>query len=121
MKIAFWMWLALVVAGPVTVLAQGPGACAEDVQKFCKDVQRGQGRVRACLKQHENELSDACKRQISAARTRSGACAADIQKFCRDIEPGRGAIRACLSAHLEELTPECKAQVSRRGGARRRR
>ena len=36
-------------------------ACKPDVEKFCSDVKPGEGRVMVCLRQHESELSDACK------------------------------------------------------------
>ncbi len=36
-------------------------ACQPDVDKFCSSVAAGGGRVMQCLKQHESELSDACK------------------------------------------------------------
>jgi Cysteine rich repeat len=36
-------------------------ACKPDVDKFCSSVAAGGGRVMECLKQHESELSDACK------------------------------------------------------------
>lgn len=131
--LAVWVLLALAVGGPLVGQGQGQeqakergpklaqGSCAEDAKKLCPGVERGQGRMRACLKQHEGELSEACKQQITVARTRSGACAGDIERLCSQIEPGKGAIRACLSEHLDELSPECKAQVGSRGGKRRRR
>jgi hypothetical protein len=37
------------------------GACAEDTAKFCKDVKPGEGRIAACLKEHEKELSQVCR------------------------------------------------------------
>jgi Cysteine rich repeat len=36
-------------------------ACKPDVDKFCAGVAEGGGRIMQCLKQHESELSDACK------------------------------------------------------------
>jgi len=36
-------------------------ACRDDQRKFCKDVKPGEGRIRDCMKQHESELSDACR------------------------------------------------------------
>jgi len=39
--------------------AKGP--CAEDVKKLCSDVEKGEGRVIKCLKEHEAQLSEACK------------------------------------------------------------
>lgn len=43
------------------------GPCKADVQKLCPDVKPGQGRIRACMKEHKDQLSDACK---SAIKTR---------------------------------------------------
>lgn len=39
-------------------------ACHDDVLKFCKGIRPGQGRVAACLKSHEAELSPACKQEF---------------------------------------------------------
>lgn len=39
---------------------KGKGPCAADAAKFCKDVKPGEGRIAACLKEHEKELSQAC-------------------------------------------------------------
>jgi hypothetical protein len=42
------------------------GPCTLDKRKFCKDVIAAQGDVNACLKQHESELSKACKAKTQA-------------------------------------------------------
>lgn len=49
---------------------QGP--CADDVAKFCKDVKPGEGRVAACLKEHEKELSQACRDRKALAAEKKG-------------------------------------------------
>lgn len=36
-------------------------ACGPDIQKFCKDVKVGGGRIAACLHSHQQDLSDSCK------------------------------------------------------------
>lgn len=36
------------------------GACKTDYEKFCKDVQPGQGRIINCLKANEAKLSPEC-------------------------------------------------------------
>lgn len=36
-------------------------ACKNDVQKYCKGTEAGNGGIISCLKQHEDELSSSCK------------------------------------------------------------
>jgi hypothetical protein len=43
-------------------------ACKDDMQKLCAGVQRGGGRIIQCMKQHEAELSPACKAQMDQHR-----------------------------------------------------
>ena len=45
-------------------------ACHNDVQRFCEDVAPGEGRIAQCLKQHQSELSTACKSEVAQARPR---------------------------------------------------
>jgi hypothetical protein len=51
-------------AVPPQALADARAACAADVQKLCAGVQPGGGRIIACLKQHQAEVSDGCKQAI---------------------------------------------------------
>lgn len=49
--------------------------CRPDVQQYCSSVQRGGGRILACLRSHEQELGAACRQamaRISAMRTGAG-------------------------------------------------
>ena len=55
MKTALAIILMAAVATPGVLRADG--ACKADVQKFCSDVQEGQGRIIACLKAHGPDLS----------------------------------------------------------------
>ena len=43
-------------------------ACTGDVEKFCKDVQPGGGRILKCLREHAQELSPACGQEIEKTR-----------------------------------------------------
>ncbi len=43
-------------------LAEAQQACSGDMEKYCKDVKPGEGRIIRCLREHMQELSAACKR-----------------------------------------------------------
>ncbi len=53
-------------------------ACAGDVQKLCANVPAGGGRILACLKQNQDQVSDGCKQAIAKAmgQANGGAAAA---------------------------------------------
>jgi Cysteine rich repeat len=36
-------------------------ACKPDIRQFCSQVPPGQGRIKACMKDHIQELSEPCK------------------------------------------------------------
>lgn len=87
------------------------GNCKADIEKFCKNVQPGQGRIVQCMKQHENELSHACKEQLEAEREKEQdfvkACKPDAEKFCKNVKPGQGRVVRCLKQHQTELSANC--------------
>ncbi|HUL94201.1 MAG TPA: cysteine rich repeat-containing protein [Burkholderiales bacterium] len=43
-------------------------ACEEDIHFLCDGIQPGGGRIAACLKQSESEVSPGCKARIAAAK-----------------------------------------------------
>lgn len=93
-------------------------ACAADVDKFCKDVPRGHGRIAVCLNEHTNDLSAACKPVAQDIATKMNEpmqmhadCAADVQKLCSDVPAGSGRTGYCLGEHTTELSPACKKHM----------
>jgi hypothetical protein len=92
--------------------------CSKDITKFCKDVQKGGGRIADCLKKHQNDLSAACKDHMAKKEERrkqsaelSQGCKADVAKLCKDVKPGGGRIRKCLDEHNSELSAQCKKDL----------
>lgn len=43
-------------------------ACKADIEKLCPDVKPGDGKIKACIKEHRKELSSECKKELSEAR-----------------------------------------------------
>ena len=89
--------------------------CMEELEKFCKDVKPGEGRIIKCLQDHDSELSAVCRDKVQSIMKRleeaKQACAPDIGKFCADVVPGGGRLIKCLTPHFDELTPTCKEKA----------
>jgi hypothetical protein len=113
----FFVTLGLILPTGVGALAQGTGACAGDIEKFCPGVQQGEGRIAKCMAQHKEELSPGCKARLAAvAKQLKGvqkACEDDIMAFCEDVKPGGGRIVQCLKANEAKLSPQCKASAAK--------
>jgi hypothetical protein len=93
------------------VRAENASPCAEDITKLCNGVQHGGGRIMNCLKEHEQELSAACKehqaKMVKMLKNVPQACQDDVEQFCRQIRPvGRRIIR-CLKQNETILSTEC--------------
>jgi hypothetical protein len=65
---------AILLLSTSTAMAQmRPGAravlqaCKPDIARFCSQVQPGQGRIKACMKEHIHELSEPCKEGLFQA------------------------------------------------------
>ena len=87
--------------------------CADDIEKYCKEIKPGGGRIMNCLKAHEAELSASCRGKIrelqGIIKDCEQACAGDIAQFCKDVQPGGGRIMKCLRERDKELSPSCSA------------
>ena len=59
---------------PGSVHAQGgPLAyCKEDAARLCPGVTPGGGKLIGCLKQHQNQVSVGCAKELKAVKTKMG-------------------------------------------------
>jgi hypothetical protein len=58
--------VALMIVLLVPAAAMAKADCAEDKEKFCKEVIAAKGKVGACLNEHKAELSESCKAKLEA-------------------------------------------------------
>ncbi|HZJ55728.1 MAG TPA: cysteine rich repeat-containing protein [Myxococcaceae bacterium] len=110
------LWSTLLGAGFLLatplVFAQGlePGKpCKADLAKLCPGVEPGHGRILACLEGKTDQLSQACKDDVSKKLTAFyKACKADTDKLCASVERGEGRVMQCLKDNETSLSPSCK-------------
>ena len=111
------------IAGLVVLLAVPVAAaehpCKDDAERLCKGVEPGQGRILQCLKQHEADLSPACKQKRDSFRERMEeirtACEDDARKFCAGVQPGGGRVARCLQQHQADLSVACRDEGKKLG------
>jgi hypothetical protein len=104
----------LVSFAPAAALAQGAAVrqnCGADFQQYCTGVQPGEGRLRACVKEHFAAFSEPCKQALLNSVAVVKVCKADVQRTCPDVQPGGGRIQACMKGHFEEYSDLCKQAI----------
>jgi len=94
--------------------------CMNELEKFCKGVKSGEGRLLMCLDSHKDELSPVCSEKVDQFRSRvedaKKICAADIEKFCPDVQLGQGRLLRCLKEKMSVLSPLCRGELQLYGG-----
>jgi len=97
-------------------------ACHDEVQKFCGQVKRGEGRVVRCIKENEKNFSPDCqatikkkiKQRVESRAEKQEPCRADSEKFCKDKKVSSGGIVHCLREHERELSEGCRKGIQKR-------
>lgn len=93
--------------------------CQKDIDTYCKDVTRGEGRILQCLSAHQDKISGRCsyalddasmqlQRVVLAIKHVASECKADLEKHCADIPVGDGRIAQCLKKNNATLAADCK-------------
>ena len=97
-------------------------ACQKDIDGYCKDVTRGEGRILQCLAAHQDKISGRCgyalddaslqlQRVVLAVKYVAAECKADLEKHCADIPVGDGRIAQCLKKNSTTLAADCKQSL----------
>ena len=105
---------SVLLMAPVGAMAQGAAvrqACGPEIQQHCAGVEPGEGRLRACVKEHFAAFSEPCKQAMLSSVAVVRACKADVQRTCPDIQPGGGRIQACMKDHFAEYSDSCKQAI----------
>jgi hypothetical protein len=153
-RIGVWYALCALLFGVGAAFAQQPtdaqksavrAACRSDFMAQCSGVTPGGVEALTCLQQHDNSLSSACKKAVSAITTKpksssaapaqsqpatpgaaptaaqksavKSACRSDFMANCQGVTPGGAAALSCLQQNSAKLSPSCQQAVAAIGGA----
>lgn len=96
------------------------GACAADIKEKCAGVEPGDGRIKACVKEHFTELSEPCQERLARVAAIGKACAADVKQSCANVKPRRRSrIQGCIKGVLGDLSEPCKDALAQAVAGRR--
>ena len=83
-------------------------------------MEPGHGRILACLEGKTDQLSAACKDDVSKKLGAFyKACKADADKFCATVQRGEGRVMQCLKDNEASLSHACK-NVWEKGKAKKK-
>lgn len=109
-----------VAVGSVLLVAAGSAAaqdlpvrraCGTQIEEHCAGVEFGEGRLRACVKDHFAAFSEPCKQALLSSVAVVRVCKEDVQKTCAGVQPGGGRIQACMKDHFTEYSEPCQQAI----------
>ncbi|MCW5891318.1 MAG: hypothetical protein KIT14_12310 [bacterium] len=108
---------ALTLALLPSLAAAQFGNCGPDVEKYCKGVLPGRGRLLRCLESRAADLTPACKQTVGVPTFTNpeSACHDDVVKYCRDAAPDKAKVKACLQENAAKLSDACKTALVAHG------
>ena len=100
--------------------------CPSEISRYCADVQKGEGRIVACLVGQMGKLGGACRADVEAQGPMAPgfvrvifnpafraslpeACTQPAAQLCRGMKPGDGRVFACLYARSDRVPKACSA------------
>lgn len=96
--------------------------CKADLEKYCKGVEPGEGRLLACLYSHGDKISGRCEyavydaasqleRALTALSYVANECKDDLKAFCSNIKPGEGRLMQCIDKNMSKVSGRCKQAI----------
>src|SRR5215471_7724509 len=92
------------------------GHCIADLRTLCPDSRPGNDRLRACLREHIQDVSFPCLMTLAKfaeVRRLHQECGAHLRQQCAGVERGGGRFAACLRSAVASLSEPCKEALAR--------
>ncbi len=109
-------------------VGQLTAACGADIEKYCKGVKPGAGRMDACLAKNAGKISGTCnqtyKVALASLQKRAAAqeaapklCAAEIKRLCSNFRQGNARILRCLIRvdNVKKVSNKCNQAITDAG------
>jgi len=101
-------------------------SCGKDMEKHCRGVNLGAGRLKACLEKNAAKVSAQCKtdapRALAAVQARADAriavlkiCEIDAQRMCGSVQKGDGQILECMLTAQRGTSAKCNQAITDAG------
>jgi len=113
--------LVLLCLSALPALAQEASPCSRDIEKYCKDVKPGEGRLLKCYEENKEKMSPGCQAWTEQAK-RMGAriedyCAKEMESNCRIAKDDPLAMVDCLESNYVSLSYDCRVKLNEFIGA----
>ncbi|MEW5311455.1 MAG: hypothetical protein WDW38_003169 [Sanguina aurantia] len=99
-------------------------ACRVDVEKFCTNVQPGEGRMHECLRSNRKRLSEPCRKEellleeqeAESVELRLGlmkSCVDERAMFCKGVATGQARVFRCLAEKMgdADFGDSCRGEI----------
>ena len=107
-----------------TGVAKMESACGKEINKYCRLVTPGEGRMIFCMEAYEDKLSPKClatmydaaqNTQIlaNAIKTVTALCRDDAVKTCGKVRVGHGRVLQCLLDNKTTVSKGCADAVQK--------
>lgn len=101
-------------------------SCGADIEKFCRGLNLGSGRIHDCLMTNQAKLSPACvsdyqaalasiTKRVAAQAAAFTNCRRDAAEFCKGVKPGDANLLDCLLEADKVVSPTCTQTLTDAG------
>lgn len=91
--------------------------CKKDADRLCGGIDPGKNQVYLCLKDHEIELTSACKQEMRAFVQKTSSknpCFSDLADFCSDVDSSKAEY--CILKNEARLSASCARDFQSKKG-----
>ena len=101
-------------------------ACGKDINRHCRSVQLGKGRIQSCLDKNQGKLSATCKqtypalyaevtRRADAQQRSIKVCRGDYERLCKGVVRKKGHTLNCLIKAEKRVSKKCNQIITDAG------